>query len=676
MKHTQISLRQHLPQFMLVLILMGASVYIAFSPPGSLMHWYNNDDGFFYYKVAQNIVNGRGVTFDGVTPTNGFHPLWMLVCVLVFAVFRGSLLLPLRVIVILFGLMQTGSALLLYDILGKRIGRWTAFFLAISFFFAWIIYQNTFSGGLESALSCLMTIWLWYLAVKYKNQKALTPRRLVMLGWVAGITVLSRLDNIFLVLFLGVWSVFDSRQDNRRLFTDILAAFILVVAVAIFRVGYDIHTLQKEILAATFLLVLGSVVFSYVSGLYSTPGWLPSHLPAWERGALTWVGALVNLWGGSAVLFMAGILPVFSKSILAMISAVWLVYIFASRWLWGRRASERGATPLRTWELFLSWSVKPLAFFLPVLLCVGGYMLWSQANFHTPLPVSGQIKQWWGTLGFTTYGSPIHSARGLQDYLLGGDGPLGFLYQIPLLAWLRSTDPEVGGFVIWILLALLWLITGQIKKSPNASTPGYTFGIAPLLAATVYRVLYFYVVGYVHMRSWYWTVESIFGIVLLAALLDRWWIGMRAHPPARKAVQALVLISAVWEGILTLQGFRSLYSYSASSAADQDYLAVPREVEAATPPGAIIGTPGGGSLSYFIHDRTIVNLDGLMNSKEYFDALKALDTREWMAERGVEYIFANDYAITQSMPYSELFNGCLLLQNQIYGKTIYLYTCH
>ena len=44
------------------------------------------DDAFYYFKIARNIVDGRGMTFDGTTPTNAFHPLYLL------------LLLPLMVV--------------------------------------------------------------------------------------------------------------------------------------------------------------------------------------------------------------------------------------------------------------------------------------------------------------------------------------------------------------------------------------------------------------------------------------------------------------------------------------------------------------------------------------------------------------------------------------------------
>jgi hypothetical protein len=35
------------------------------------------DDSFYYLQIARNVARGLGPTFDGVEPTNGFHPLWL-----------------------------------------------------------------------------------------------------------------------------------------------------------------------------------------------------------------------------------------------------------------------------------------------------------------------------------------------------------------------------------------------------------------------------------------------------------------------------------------------------------------------------------------------------------------------------------------------------------------------
>jgi len=39
------------------------------------------DDAFFYLKVAENYSNGFGFTFNKIYQTNGFHPLWMYICI-------------------------------------------------------------------------------------------------------------------------------------------------------------------------------------------------------------------------------------------------------------------------------------------------------------------------------------------------------------------------------------------------------------------------------------------------------------------------------------------------------------------------------------------------------------------------------------------------------------------
>ena len=35
------------------------------------------DDAFYYLTISRNIVEGVGMTFDGETPTNAFHPLYL-----------------------------------------------------------------------------------------------------------------------------------------------------------------------------------------------------------------------------------------------------------------------------------------------------------------------------------------------------------------------------------------------------------------------------------------------------------------------------------------------------------------------------------------------------------------------------------------------------------------------
>ena len=85
-------------------------------------------------------------------------------------------------------------------------------------------------------------------------------------------------------------------------------------------------------------------------------------------------------------------------------------------------------------------------------------------------------------------------------------------------------------------------------------------------------------------------------------------------------------------------------------------------LEENTSPGSVIGMTGGGNVGYFIHDRTIVNMDGLINSNDYFHALKNREASTYLYKHGVRIIFANAQLLDvppyygQFAPYLERYN--------------------
>lgn len=95
------------------------SLYVAITPANSMMNWYNIDDAFYYYKVAQNVLTGHGFTFDQINLTNGFHPMWMVVCLGVFWLSRYNLLLPLRALILVSGVLNGLTGVILFRLLKK-----------------------------------------------------------------------------------------------------------------------------------------------------------------------------------------------------------------------------------------------------------------------------------------------------------------------------------------------------------------------------------------------------------------------------------------------------------------------------------------------------------------------------------------------------------------------------
>ena len=54
--------------------LLGALAWWAFDRFPALVF---EDDAYFYAEISGRILAGQGPSFDGIGPTNGFHPLWM-----------------------------------------------------------------------------------------------------------------------------------------------------------------------------------------------------------------------------------------------------------------------------------------------------------------------------------------------------------------------------------------------------------------------------------------------------------------------------------------------------------------------------------------------------------------------------------------------------------------------
>ena len=90
------------------------------------------------------------------------------------------------------------------------------------------------------------------------------------------------------------------------------------------------------------------------------------------------------------------------------------------------------------------WLRRAMAYFSPIVLGLSTYLLFNRFYAGTAMPVSGQIKRWWGTLPNTVYGRPISSLNGVLEGLLSPNkekGPFWLLMR-PLtrvVDWLLNT---------------------------------------------------------------------------------------------------------------------------------------------------------------------------------------------------------------------------------------------
>jgi hypothetical protein len=64
----------------------------------------------------------------------------------------------------------------------------------------------------------------------------------------------------------------------------------------------------------------------------------------------------------------------------------------------------------------------------------------------------------------------------------------------------------------------------------------------------------------------------------------------------------------------------------------------------------LIGMTGGGNVGYLMQGRTIVNMDGLISSYEYFQKLQAGEGADYLYDTGLRYVFANP-VLLEANPY-------------------------
>ncbi|HNE05470.1 MAG TPA: hypothetical protein PLT08_13175, partial [Anaerolineales bacterium] len=60
-------------EIILVVAILSVHLIAAQADPYAFPNnWFVRDDAYYYFKVAQNIAEGHGSTFDGINITNGY----------------------------------------------------------------------------------------------------------------------------------------------------------------------------------------------------------------------------------------------------------------------------------------------------------------------------------------------------------------------------------------------------------------------------------------------------------------------------------------------------------------------------------------------------------------------------------------------------------------------------
>ena len=76
------------------------------------------------------------------------------------------------------------------------------------------------------------------------------------------------------------------------------------------------------------------------------------------------------------------------------------------------------------------------------------------------------------------------------------------------------------------------------------------------------------------------------------------------------------------------------------------------------------------------HIKWRINVDGLINSKEYFNSLKTGTADRFLSDMNLDYVFGNSYMLLETDPYQGIFSGRIEPIGMIHGLssfTLYHY---
>ena len=287
----------------LLMLGVGARLWVWAQPLDKLIAWTLTDDAFYYFKIATNIAQGKGSTFDGIHLTNGYHPLWMVINVMVFQLLANRWMAVHGVLLV--GLLFELAAGLMLAYLAWRLRQRRSYVMMVLFLWLWN-YRVIASGlnGMETALSMFTIHVLLFTALTALEKPS--SRALTWFGLSAGTAILARTDNALLVLLLAVAISITHRRLKLLLLPGAISA-IITLPWFLWNYIHFTSLIQTSGTAITHLII------KQLEARYGSPLPFPVAIKYWAN---LWLNTTIRLYILSALPFGR---PWF------MVSAVWLV---------------------------------------------------------------------------------------------------------------------------------------------------------------------------------------------------------------------------------------------------------------------------------------------------------------------------------------------------------------
>lgn len=208
---------------LIAFLVLARVVFLAAAPIDTVIY-RTTDDAFYYFNVARNIVEGQGVSFDGINRTNGFHPLWMCAILPIYAATSHNGDLAIRMVCCLQAVLAGGSFVFCWFYVKRLAGTWAAAFAVVALLHPFSL--NHMLNGLETGLLVFLAFAMLWATAKYRLTAVdASAGHKAALGLGLGLMFLCRLDTAFVPIGLAVLALAFYTDHGRPSPFRLLAAF-------------------------------------------------------------------------------------------------------------------------------------------------------------------------------------------------------------------------------------------------------------------------------------------------------------------------------------------------------------------------------------------------------------------------------------------------------------------
>ena len=251
----------HIIAFSLISVFMLYRIWVSLLHPVPHFFMDFKDDAFYYFKIAQNIIDTGWSTFDGIHFTNGYHPLWMLCLLPIFSLFSEDIVTPLYIIQVIQLLLFIPFAYLVYR-MANHLGRARAGLFAVLLLFL-PRFHAVYFDGLETILFLLLLAIIYHQMMMMEDIRDFfrDDTRKWLFGLLTALLILSRLDTIFFAFaFLGILLLQWWRMRNEIDLNPMRVFYPLILPSIVLVGGF---LLYNRVVSGNFMPISGIVKNSF-----------------------------------------------------------------------------------------------------------------------------------------------------------------------------------------------------------------------------------------------------------------------------------------------------------------------------------------------------------------------------------------------------------------------------